>query len=64
MDFFFENWNLVDIADTSKTPTNDVGEGEKNVDYAKRMEIFMTKNSNATGLSKCTGTDYNVWFLF
>lgn len=54
----------LDIADTSKTPTNDVGEGEKNFDYAKRMEIFMTKNSNATGLSKCTGTDYNGACIF
>jgi hypothetical protein len=32
---------VVDVADRSMTPTDDKGEGEKNVDYATRVQLFM-----------------------
>jgi len=39
--------------DADATPSKD-GEGDKNVDYAKRMEMYMEQYANKTGLVECT----------
>jgi len=44
---------IFDTADTSETPTNMEGEGEKNADMLKRMDIFMEKYANISGLNEC-----------
>lgn len=47
---------LLNSMDSSDTPTTKLGEGEKNIDYARRMELFMKKYDNNTGLSVCTNS--------
>jgi sodium/potassium-transporting ATPase subunit beta len=52
------------LEDTDMEPTNDKGEGEKNIDYAKRMELFMKAYENKTGLHECDGSANNGKCLF
>lgn len=48
---------LLNSLDNSDAPTSRNGEGEKNVDFARRMQLFMEKYDNNTGLNTCTGVD-------
>jgi len=47
---------IINIQDTSAEPTNEKGEGETNADIARRMDLYMTKYDNKTGLVDCTGS--------
>jgi len=42
-------------SDTKSTPTNPIGEGERNADKAKRMDLFLKKYLNKKGLFECPG---------
>eukprot|EP00088_Acartia_fossae_P069657 TRINITY_DN9156_c0_g1_i6.p1 TRINITY_DN9156_c0_g1~~TRINITY_DN9156_c0_g1_i6.p1 ORF type:complete len:330 (-),score=128.39 TRINITY_DN9156_c0_g1_i6:402-1391(-) len=42
------------LEDSSTTPTNKEGEGEKNIDLKTRMDLFMAKYNNNSGLNDCT----------
>jgi len=44
---------VFDTTDTSTTTTDKDGEGEKNADLVKRMDLFMEKYTNNTGLNDC-----------
>lgn len=46
----------IDLKDTSTTPTNSDGEGEKNADFAARMDTFLQKYKNNAGLKDCSST--------
>jgi len=43
----------LEIGSTDDKPTNEEGEGDKNVDYAKRAEKFLAQYSNTSGLVNC-----------
>jgi len=43
----------LDIKDKGRTPTNKDGEGDKNFDYATRMNLTLEQYENKTGLSDC-----------
>lgn len=45
---------VLKIGDTDDVPTNEDGEGDKNADYVKRLENFMLKYDNKTGLADCS----------
>lgn len=45
---------LLETAAKDTTPTDKNGEGDKNADWARRMEIFMEKYSNNSGLFDCS----------
>lgn len=53
---------IFNLKDTSADPTNPKGEGEKNADVARRMDLYMQKYENQTGLVDCSGgaTDENA----
>ena len=55
---------LLDSKDNDQNPSNVKGEGEKNIDYARRMELYMKAYENNTGLVKCDGTDVSLFFSF
>jgi len=40
-------------SDTKSTPTNKEGEGERNADMAKRMDLFLAKYKDTRGLFEC-----------
>jgi sodium/potassium-transporting ATPase subunit beta len=48
---------MIDTSDASTEPTDKDGEGEKNADVVRRMDKFMEKYSNNTGLSECADND-------
>ena len=48
---------LLNSQDTDEKPTTPTGEGEKNIDYATRMDLFMKAYGNTTGLVECDGSD-------
>ena len=48
---------LLNSQDTDEKPTTPTGEGEKNIDYATRMDSFMKVYGNNTGLVECDGSD-------
>jgi len=48
---------LLNSQDTDEKPTTPTGEGEKNIDYATRMDLFMKVYGNNTGLVECDGSD-------
>jgi len=43
----------LDLEDVEVAPSNDEGEGERNSDWAKRMELFLETYKNTTGLKDC-----------
>lgn len=45
----------VKVADTDRVPTDEDGEGPKNIDYAVRAQKFLEKYENVTGLQNCDG---------
>jgi sodium/potassium-transporting ATPase subunit beta len=44
---------ILDLGDTSTAPTNKMGEGTKNADIIRRMDLFMERYNNNTGLHEC-----------
>jgi len=49
---------LLNSQDKDKSPSNKEGEGEKNIDYARRMEMFLKGyDSKSAGLVSCDGSD-------
>jgi sodium/potassium-transporting ATPase subunit beta len=40
-------------SDSKTTPSNPIGEGERNADIAKRMDLFLSKYSDTRGLFEC-----------
>jgi len=44
---------VLKIGDTDQKPTDEDGEGDKNIDYAIRAKKFMDKYTNITGLVNC-----------
>lgn len=44
---------VIDRTDTSTATTDKFGEGTKNADVVKRMDLFLEKYSNNTGLNDC-----------
>lgn len=49
----------LDAKAKDNTPTDKNGEGEKNADWARRMELFSENYNNKTGLTECQGGDAN-----
>lgn len=45
---------LLETAAKDTTPTDKMGNGEKNADWARRMELFLDKYKNKTGLFDCS----------
>lgn len=45
---------LLETASKDPTPTDKMGDGDKNADWARRMEIFMEKYGNNSGLFDCS----------
>jgi len=43
----------LDLEDRTEKPSNDLGEGELNSDWARRMELFLKTYENKTGLVDC-----------
>ena len=54
---------LLNSRETDKNPSNDKGEGEKNIDYARRMKLYMKAYENNTGLVKCDGSDVRFYIF-
>jgi len=46
---------LFKLEDTKTTPTTEYGEGDLNVDFATRMQLFLNKYDNTDNLEECSG---------
>jgi len=44
---------VIKVGDTDMEPTDEHGEGEKNIDYAVRLRKYMKMYNDTTGLQKC-----------
>ena len=56
---------LLNSQDKDKSPSNKEGEGEKNIDYARRMEMFLKGyDSKSAGLVSCDGSDVSISWIF
>ena len=51
---------LLNSQDNDRSPSNREGEGEKNIDYARRMELHMKTYENNSGLVTCDGSNVRI----